>query len=324
MNPNQTKNDAITRQEDDFAQWYTDVCKKAELMDYSSVKGFIVYLPYGYAIWEEIQNYCNKKFKEKGAQNVYLPLVIPQSLFATEKEHVEGFAPECLVATIGGGQQLADPLIIRPTSEILFSELYRKRVNSYRDLPMKYNQWCSVVRWEKTTRPFLRGSEFLWQEGHCLFETEEEARDNVKKALDIYDDLGRDLLAIPFLKGKKTENEKFAGAIATYTKDRDLLRLMEFITSEERTNLRPRTRPLGAFPQDSLAPSSWSMAMTMVWSSLHALLQPRSSSSQSRCKRKASLMPATRSMTLLRARASESNSMTMIREPQAGSSPSTR
>ena len=217
MNPNQTKNDAITRQEDDFAQWYTDVCKKAELMDYSSVKGFIVYLPYGYAIWEEIQNYCNKKFKEKGAQNVYLPLVIPQSLFATEKEHVEGFAPECLVATIGGGQQLADPLIIRPTSEILFSELYRKRVNSYRDLPMKYNQWCSVVRWEKTTRPFLRGSEFLWQEGHCLFETEEQARDDAMTMLEVYDSIGYDLLAVPFVKGQKTEHEKFAGAVATYS-----------------------------------------------------------------------------------------------------------
>ena len=214
----ENKNNAITSQSQDFAQWYTDVVRKAELMNYASVKGFINYLPYSYAIWEEIQNYFNKRIKnELGAKNVYLPLVIPMSMFNKEKEHVEGFAPEALIATIGGAKQLEDPLVIRPTSEILFSDLYKQIVSSYRDLPISFNQWCSVVRWEKTTRPFLRGSEFLWQEGHCLFETEEEARDNVKKALDIYDDLGRDLLAIPFLKGKKTENEKFAGAIATYT-----------------------------------------------------------------------------------------------------------
>ena len=217
MKDNQMKNESITRQEDDFAQWYTDVCKKAELMDYSSVKGFIDYLPYGYAIWEEIQNYLNKQFKKHGSSNVYLPLVIPQSLFATEKEHVEGFAPECLVATIGGGNELSDPLIIRPTSEILFSELYRKQVSSYRDLPKIYNQWCSVVRWEKTTRPFLRGSEFLWQEGHCLFESEEEAEKNAMEMLDVYDQLGKELLAIPFVKGVKTAHERFAGAINTYS-----------------------------------------------------------------------------------------------------------
>ena len=211
------KNDAITSREVDFAQWYTDVCRKAELMDYTNVKGFIDYLPYGYAIWEEIENFCNRKFKAKGAQNVYLPMVIPQSLFAREKEHVEGFAPECLVATIGGGEQLADPLIIRPTSEILFSELFKKQVKSYRDLPKMYNQWCSVVRWEKTTRPFLRGSEFLWQEGHCLFENETEARNNAMEFLDIYDSIGTELLAIPFVKGQKTEHEKFAGAVATYS-----------------------------------------------------------------------------------------------------------
>jgi prolyl-tRNA synthetase len=213
----QLKNDAITSRDVDFAKWYTDVCKKAELMDYSSVKGFIDYLPYGYAIWEEIQAYLNRRFKEEGAQNVYLPMVIPSSLFNKEKEHVEGFAPECLVATIGGGEKLADPLIIRPTSEILFSDLYKRLVSSYRDLPKMYNQWCSVVRWEKTTRPFLRGAEFLWQEGHCLFETHEEAEKNVKTFLDIYDDCGRDLLAIPFVKGRKTEHEKFAGALATYS-----------------------------------------------------------------------------------------------------------
>lgn len=213
----QMKNEAITSRDGDFAQWYTDVCRKAELMDYSSVKGFIDYLPYGYAIWEEIQAYCNRRFKEHGSSNVYLPMVIPQSLFNKEKEHVEGFAPETLVATYGGGQLLADPLVIRPTSEILFSDMYKRLVSSYRDLPKIYNQWCSVVRWEKTTRPFLRGSEFLWQEGHCLFETEAEATKNALDMLDVYNDLGRELLAIPFMMGKKTEHEKFAGAIATYS-----------------------------------------------------------------------------------------------------------
>ena len=218
MKKNKTvKNESITSRDVDFAQWYTDVCRKAELMDYSSVKGFIDYLPYGYAIWEQIQEFANRKFKEKGAENVYLPCVIPASLFGKEKEHIEGFAPECLVATIGGNKKLEDPLIIRPTSEILFSDMYKRLVSSYRDLPKLYNQWCSVVRWEKTTRPFLRGSEFLWQEGHCLFETEEEAWKNTMDMLEVYDSIGRDLLAIPFVKGKKTEHEKFAGAVATYS-----------------------------------------------------------------------------------------------------------
>ena len=211
------KNEAITSRDSDFAQWYTDVCRKAELMDYSSVKGFIDYLPYGYAIWEQIQDFANKKFKEHGSENVYLPCVIPSSLMAKEKDHVEGFAPECLVATIGGNKELDDPLIIRPTSEILFSDMYKRLVSSYRDLPKIYNQWCSVVRWEKTTRPFLRGSEFLWQEGHCLFETEEEARKNTMDMLEVYDFIGRDLLAIPFVKGRKTEHEKFAGAVETWS-----------------------------------------------------------------------------------------------------------
>ena len=214
---NQIKNDAITRQEDDFAQWYTDVCRKAELMDYSSVKGFIIYRPYGYAIWEEIQNYLNKRFKETGHQNVYMPTVIPESLLQKEKDHVAGFAPECLIANIGGGQKIDDPLIIRPTSETLFCEHYAKIISSYRDLPKLYNQWCSVVRWEKTTRPFLRGAEFLWQEGHTMHETEEEARTETLKMLEIYDDLGRDILAIPFTKGRKTDKEKFAGALETYS-----------------------------------------------------------------------------------------------------------
>ncbi len=213
----QIKNSAITRQEDDFAQWYTDVCKKAELMDYSTVKGFIIYRPYGYAIWEQIQNYLDKRFKETGHENVYMPMVIPESLFQKEKDHIEGFAPETLICTVGGDSKLDDRLIVRPTSEVLFTDHYAKVISSYRDLPKLYNQWCSVVRWEKTTRPFLRGSEFLWQEGHTMHETEIEARTETLRMLDIYDDCGKDLLAVPFIKGRKTEKEKFAGAKETYT-----------------------------------------------------------------------------------------------------------
>ncbi|MDY0345107.1 MAG: proline--tRNA ligase [Bacilli bacterium] len=211
------KNEAITSRDIDFAKWYTDVCRKAELMDYSSVKGFIIYRPYGYAIWEQIQNYLNGRFKAIGVQNVYMPLVIPESLFNKEKEHVEGFAPETLIATIGGKSKIDDPLIIRPTSEVLFCEHYARIISSHRDLPKLYNQWCSVVRWEKTTRPFLRGSEFLWQEGHTIFATEQEARQNALDVLDIYDDLGSELLAIPFVKGLKTDKERFAGARETYS-----------------------------------------------------------------------------------------------------------
>lgn len=210
------KNEAITSRDEDFAKWYTDVCRKAELMDYSSVKGFIIYRPYGYAIWEQIQKHLDVKFKETGHENVYMPLVIPTSLFQKEKDHVEGFAPETLVATHGGDEEIVDPLIIRPTSEVLFCEHFAKIVNSHRDLPKLYNQWCSVVRWEKTTRPFLRGAEFLWQEGHTIHATEEEARHEALQMLQIYDDMGRDLLAIPFTTGIKTEKEKFAGAVETY------------------------------------------------------------------------------------------------------------
>ena len=217
MENNQIKNESITRQEDDFAQWYTDVCKKAELMDYSSVKGFIIYRPYGYAIWEQIQNYLDMRFKQTGHENVYMPMVIPESLFQKEKEHIEGFAPECLVATQGGKETLEDRLIVRPTSEVLFCDHYAKIIKSYRDLPKLYNQWCSVVRWEKTTRPFLRGAEFLWQEGHTMHESEVEARTETLKMLEIYDDLGRDILAIPFSKGRKTDKEKFSGALETYS-----------------------------------------------------------------------------------------------------------
>ncbi len=211
------KIDAITSMDEDFAQWYTDVCTKAELMDYSSVKGLIIYRPYGYAIWERIKDFLDTRFKETGHENVYMPMLIPQSLLQKEADHVEGFAPECAVVTKGGLDDLEEPLLIRPTSETLFCEHYAKIVNSYRDLPKKYNQWCSVVRWEKTTRPFLRGSEFLWQEGHTVHATEEEAREETLMMLDIYNETAKDLLAIPMVTGRKTEKEKFAGALETYT-----------------------------------------------------------------------------------------------------------
>ena len=211
------KNDSITARDVDFAQWYTDVVKKAEMMDYTSVKGFIDYLPYSYAMWEEIQNYLNKRFKAIGVSNVYLPTFIPSSLFNKEKEHIDGFAPETLVATIGGGEKLADPLIMRPTSEVLFCDLYKRLVSSYRDLPKIYNQWCSVVRWEKTTRPFLRSREFLWQEGHTAHATAEEAQERTVLMHDVYAKFIEEVLAIPLIRGRKTEKEKFAGAQATYT-----------------------------------------------------------------------------------------------------------
>ena len=211
------KVNAITSRDEDFAQWYTDVCRKAELMDYSDAKGFIIYRPYGYAIWEMIQSFLDKKFKESGHENVYMPMVIPASLFQKEKDHVEGFAPECAIIKQGGTEPLEDDLIVRPTSETLFCQHYAKIVNSYRDLPKKYNQWCSVVRWEKTTRPFLRGKEFLWQEGHTIHETEQEARHETLSILDLYEQMGKNLLAIPFITGQKTEKEKFAGAVDTYT-----------------------------------------------------------------------------------------------------------
>lgn len=213
---NNLKNEAITSQKEDYAKWYTDVCRKAELMDYSLVKGFIIYRPYGYALWENIQHYLDGKFKKTGHQNVYMPMVIPESLFNKEKEHVEGFAPETLIATHGGKEKLEERLIIRPTSEVLFCEHYSRIISSYRDLPKKYNQWCSVVRWEKTTRPFLRGAEFLWQEGHTLHETEDEARQETLMMLEVYRKMGEELLAIPFVTGRKTEKEKFAGALETY------------------------------------------------------------------------------------------------------------
>ncbi len=207
----------ITSMDVDFAQWYTDVVKKAELVDYSGVKGCMVIRPYGYAIWENIQKDLDARFKALGHENVYMPMFIPESLLQKEKDHVEGFAPECAIVTIGGGSTLSERLIVRPTSETLFCEHYRNVIQSYRDLPKLYNQWCNVVRWEKTTRPFLRTSEFLWQEGHTMHETEEEAREETLRMLKVYEDFYAESLAIPAYTGKKTEKEKFAGAEETYT-----------------------------------------------------------------------------------------------------------
>ena len=217
MADNKKMVEQITSMDTDFAQWYTDVVKKAELVDYSGVKGCMVIRPYGYAIWENIQHIMDAQFKRLGHENVYMPMFIPESLLQKEKDHVEGFAPECAVVTIGGQNQLAERLIVRPTSETLFCEHYKNIIHSYRDLPKLYNQWCNVVRWEKTTRPFLRTSEFLWQEGHTMHETEEEAREETLRMLNVYADFYEKTLAIPVVRGRKTEKEKFAGARETYT-----------------------------------------------------------------------------------------------------------
>ncbi len=207
----------ITDMEQDFAQWFTDVVIKAELVDYSGVKGLFILRPYGYAIWENIQNILDKKFKETGHDNVSMPLLIPESLLQKEKDHVEGFAPECAWVTMGGSEELTERLCVRPTSETLFCDHWSHVVQSWRDLPMKYNQWCSVLRWEKTTRPFLRGREFLWQEGHTLHATAEEAVEETKQMLEIYADCCENYLAMPVIRGNKTDKEKFAGAEDTYT-----------------------------------------------------------------------------------------------------------
>lgn len=209
--------EAITPINEDFAQWYTDICKKAELVDYSSVKGCVILRPYGYAIWENIQHILDGMFKETGHQNVAMPLFIPESLLQKEKDHVEGFAPECAWVTMGGTEQLEEKLCIRPTSETLFCDHFAHVLQSYRDLPLLYNQWCSVVRWEKSTRPFLRSREFWWQEGHTIHETEQEAVTETEQQLNCYADFCEQVLKIPVIKGQKTESEKFAGAEATYT-----------------------------------------------------------------------------------------------------------
>ena len=206
----------ITDMDVDFAQWYTDVCKKAELIDYSSIKGMFIYRPYGYAIWENFQRVLDGMFKETGHENVYLPMLIPESLLQKEKDHVEGFAPECAWVTCGGSEKLEERMCIRPTSETLFCEHYKNVIHSHRDLPKLYNQWTSVLRWEKTSRPFLRPREFLWQEGHTMHATAEEAVQETERMLNIYADFCEHYLAMPVVKGRKTEKEKFSGAEATY------------------------------------------------------------------------------------------------------------
>ena len=209
--------EAITSMDEDFAQWYTDVVKKAELIDYTSVKGCMVIKPAGYAIWELIQKQLDERFKATGVENVYLPMFIPESLLQKEKDHVEGFAPEVAWVTHGGLQPLQERLCVRPTSETLFCDFYKNDIHSYRDLPKVYNQWCSVVRWEKETRPFLRSREFLWQEGHTAHATMEEAEERTIQMLNLYADFCEQVLAMPVIRGRKTEKEKFAGAESTYT-----------------------------------------------------------------------------------------------------------
>jgi prolyl-tRNA synthetase len=209
--------EAITSMNDDFAQWYTDIVRKADLADYSSIRGCMIIRPYGYAIWENIQKYLDARFKETGHENVYMPMFIPESLLQKEKDHVEGFAPEVAWVTHGGNEKLTEKLCVRPTSETLFCDHYANIIHSYRDLPKLYNQWCSVVRWEKTTRPFLRTLEFLWQEGHTAHATAKDAQEETTKMLNVYADFCEKALAIPVVKGKKTEKEKFAGAMETYT-----------------------------------------------------------------------------------------------------------
>ena len=217
QNSSKKQVEQITDMEVDFAQWYTDVCKKAELIDYSSIKGMFIYRPYGYALWENIQRIMDAEFKKTGHENVYLPMLIPESLLQKEKDHVEGFAPECAWVTYGGSEKLEERYCIRPTSETLFCEHYKNVIHSHRDLPKLYNQWCSVLRWEKTSRPFLRHREFLWQEGHTMHATAEEAREETERMLNLYADFMENVLAMPVVKGRKTDKEKFNGAEETYT-----------------------------------------------------------------------------------------------------------
>ena len=216
MAENKKMVEAITSMEEDFAQWYTDIVKKAELIEYTSVKGCMVIRPYAYAIWENIQRILDGQFKATGHENVCMPMFIPESLLQKEKDHVEGFAPEVAWVTHGGSEKLEERLCVRPTSETLFCEHYANVVHSWRDLPKLYNQWVSVVRWEKTTRPFLRSREFLWQEGHTIHATAEEAVEETERMLNLYADFCEEHLAMPVVRGRKTESDKFAGAVATY------------------------------------------------------------------------------------------------------------
>ena len=214
-NPNKKQVEQITDIEVDFTQWYTDVCKKAELIDYSSIKGMFIYRPYGYAIWENIQRTLDDMFKKTGHENVSMPMLIPESLLQKEKDHVEGFAPECAWVTYGGSEKLEERYCIRPTSETLFCEHFAQIVQSHRDLPVKYNQWCSVLRWEKTSRPVLRPREFLGQEGHTMHVDEENAREETMRMLNVYADFMENVLAMPVIRGRKTDKEKFNGAEET-------------------------------------------------------------------------------------------------------------
>jgi prolyl-tRNA synthetase len=207
----------ITKRDIDFPRWYTDVCTKADLIAYADTKGSMIIRPLGYAIWEEIVKELDKQFKLTGHENVQMPMFIPESLLNIEKEHIEGFAPEVAWVTMGGNEKLEERLCVRPTSETLFCEHYKKIINSYRDLPKLYNQWCTIVRWEKTTRPFLRSREILWQEGHTMHATEKEAREETLRMFKVYKDFQENYLALPVLAGRKTEKEKFAGAEETYT-----------------------------------------------------------------------------------------------------------
>jgi prolyl-tRNA synthetase len=207
----------ITPRSQDFSRWYLDVVRRAELADYSPVKGCMVIRPYGYAIWEFIQQALDVRIKATGHQNAYFPLFIPESLLTKEAEHVEGFAPQVAYVTYGGGEELEERLVIRPTSEAIFGTMYAKWIQSWRDLPVLLNQWANVVRWEKVTRPFLRTTEFLWQEGHTAHETEAEAEEETLKILDLYADVCETMLAMPVVKGRKSESEKFAGAVRTYS-----------------------------------------------------------------------------------------------------------
>lgn len=216
MADNKKMVEEITSRDEDFAKWYTDIVKKADLIDYSGIKGCMVIRPYGYAIWENIQKNLDERFKATGHENVYMPMFIPESLLNKEKDHVEGFAPEVAWVTHGGDELLQERLCVRPTSETLFCEHYASIIHSHRDLPKLYNQWCSVVRWEKTTRPFLRSREFLWQEGHTAHATADEAEKEAELMLDVYADFCREALNMPVVKGKKTESDKFAGAVSTY------------------------------------------------------------------------------------------------------------
>lgn len=307
--------EAITSMEEDFTQWYTDVVKKAELMDYSSVKGCMIFKPNGYAIWENIQKNLDAMFKETGVENVYMPMFIPESLLQKEKDHVEGFAPEVAWVTQGGLETLQERLAVRPTSETLFCELFSKTVQSHRDLPKVYNQWCSVVRWEKTTRPFLRSSEFLWQEGHTVHATAEEAEARTVQMLNIYADFCEKYLAIPMVKGRKTDKEKFAGAEATYTIEA-LMHDGKHSSQEPHTtlvtaSLRPsasstQTRTInystvmrhhGAFQHVLSELSSWFTEMTQDSCFHQRLHQHRLWSFQSSSRRTASLTRHTTSRT---------------------------